>query len=231
MTVAIAAHLIIAIALIVLAIQRASIVMPVSLTLPARPPLVFAVVDLAAAAALIVLVSAIARSAAAVLASRGAPVARLRAIRYLEWSQLAGITLFLVAQLNGITEVGTLVLCYAVGAACIGVLWVQGRGSAEHRAAAWPFSLGAALAIVPWGVIALYQVGALVASSPPAPLVRVMTIVILLVSAAAWWAERRWHLSALTDARADALHTLLSAANGLALLVVTVGLARPSALF
>jgi hypothetical protein len=35
----------------------------------------------------------------------------------------------------------------------------------------------------------------------------------------------------MTAARTDALHTAVTIANGLALLVLVVGLARPSALF
>ena len=236
-TAAIAVHLVIAIALMVVAANRASITLPVALSLPSGGPGgpggpgVFAVVDLAAAAAVVVLVSVVGRVAARVLESRGAGLSSVRAVRYLELSQVAGITLFVVALLNGISEAGALVVIYAVGSASVGVFWVQGRGPAEMRAAAWPYSLAAALAIVPWGVVALYQVIGIVAGAPAAPIVRVLTIVILLLAAAMWFVERRWQLSILTDARTDALHTVVTAANGLALLVLTVGLARPSALF
>lgn len=230
-TAAVAVHLVIAIALFVVALNRASIVLPVSLTVPAGGPGAFATVDLAAASAVVLLVSVVARLLSLVLESRGVSVERLRDLRMLELSQIAGITVFIVALLNGITEAGTLIVLYAVAAASVGVLWVQGRAEADLRAAAWPYSLAAALAIVPWGVVALYQVVGIVISAPPAPIVRVLTIVILLLAAAMWLVERRWQLSVQSDARTDALHTVLTIANGLALLGLVVGLARPSALF
>ena len=227
----VAIHLVIAIALIVVSINRASIVLPVSLSLSTGGPGVFATVDLAGAAAVIVIVSVVARLASMALGARGASLDYRRGVRYLELSQVAGITLVAVALVNGITEAGTLVVSYAAAAACVGVLWVQARGSAEHRSAPWPYSAGAALAIVPWGVVALYQVVALSLAVPPAPIVRVLTVVILVLAVAMWFVERRWQLGTLTDERTDALHSVLTAANGLALLVLVVGLARPSALF
>lgn len=220
------AHLVVAIALLTLALSGASIVLPVALSLPAGGPGAFASVDLAAAAVVVLLISALARAVAAV---EGDEVRR-RGVRHLEHSQVAGISLFLIAQLNGMAEAGALILCYAVGAASVGVLWVQGRGPVEHRGAAWPYSLGAAIAIVPWGVVALYQIVGLAASMPPAPLVRVLTLIVLVLAAAMWLVERRWQLGTLTDARAELIRTALMLANGLALLVLAVGLARPSAL-
>lgn len=220
------AHLIVAIALLTLVVGGASIVLPVALTLSTGGPGVFAGVDLAAAAAVVLLASVAARVVVAVDGSE----ARRRAVRHLEHSQVAGITLFLIAQLNGIVEAGALILCYAVAAASVGVLWAQGRGPVEHRGARWPYSLGAAIAIVPWGVVALYQVVGLFAASPPSPLVRVLTIVVLVLAAAMWLVERRWQLGVLTDTRAELLRTALTLANGICLLVLAVGLARPSAL-
>ena len=98
----VAAPLVIAIALGVVAVNQASIVLPVSLSLPIGSPGVFASVDLAAASSLVLLVSVVGRAAALLLQSRGASPSRLRAVRALELSQVAGITVFLVAQLNGI---------------------------------------------------------------------------------------------------------------------------------
>lgn len=221
------AHLVVAIALLTLALGGASIVLPVTLSLPAGGPGAFASVDLAAAAAVVLLVSVLGRAVAAVAGDE----VRRRAVRHLEHSQVAGISVFLIAQLNGLAEAGALILCYAVGAASVGVLWAQGRGPVEHRGAAWPYSIGAAIAIVPWGVVALYQIVGLVASTPPAPIMRVLTIVVLALAAAMWLVERRWQLGRLTDARAELMRTALTLANGLALLVLAVGLARPSALF
>lgn len=230
-TAAVAVHLVIAIALFVVALNRASIVVTVTLTHPAGGPGAFAAVDLAAASGVVLLISVAARAVSLVLEARRDSIQGHRLVRMLELSQIAGITMFLIARLNGITEAGTLILLYAVAAASVGLLWVQGRGSADHRAAAWAYSLAAALAIVPWGVVALYQVVGIVISAPPAPIVRVLTIVILLLAAAMWLVERRWQLGVQSDARTDALHTVLTIANGVALLVLVVGLARPSALF
>ena len=227
---AVAGHLVVAVALIVVSISQASIVLPVAITLPASGGGVFAGVDLAAAAAVVLLVSATTRAVTGVLSAREGSPRRTRTARLIELSQVAGITVFLVAQLNGVSEAGTLVLCYAVAASSVGMLWVQGRGPVEHRGSAWPYSLAAALAIVPWGVVGLYQVVAIVAATPPSPLVRALTVVILLLAAAVWLVERRWQVGALTDGRADALHTILTLANGVALLAIVVGLARPSAL-
>ncbi|MBX9718745.1 MAG: hypothetical protein K2X36_07880 [Microbacteriaceae bacterium] len=219
-----AAHLVVAVALLTLSLGGTSIVLPVELSLPAGGPGAFAGVDLAAASAVVLLGSAAARAAVALRPAGG------RAARALELSQVAGITLFLIAQLNGIAEAGALVLCYAIAAVAIGVLWMQGRDPLEDRRSAWPYSLGAALAIVPWGVVALYQVVGITVGASPAPLVRVVTIVVLVLAAALWLVERRWQLGLLTDTHAELLRTALTLANGIALLVLAVGLARPSAL-
>lgn len=231
-----ALHGVVAVGLLVVALSGASIVLPVSLGLPTGGPGVFAGVDFAAAAAVVLFVTVVAHAAAVLLGRRvaGEPDAlgrRRRAVRYLELSQVAGITMFLVAQLNGIAEAGTLILCYAVAAASYGVLWVQGRGPIEHRGAAWPYSLGAGIAVVPWGIVALYQVVAIAVETPPSPIVRVLTVVVLVLAAATWLIERRWQIGTLSDKRAGALHSAATLANGLALLVLAVGLARPSALF
>lgn len=222
--IAAAAHLVVAIALLALSLGGASIVLPVALSLPAGAPGAFAGVDLAAAAAVVLLVSVAARAAVVVRPERRG------ALRALELSQTTGISVFLIAQLNGVAEAGALILCYAVAAAAIGVLWLQGRAPLEQRRSSWPYSLGAAIAIVPWGVVALYQVVGLVIGAPPAPIVRVLTIVVLVLAAALWLVERRWQLGLLADARAELLRTALTLATGIALLVLAVGLARPSAL-
>ncbi|MFN4000924.1 hypothetical protein [Microcella sp.] len=219
-----AAHLVVALAHVTVAIGGASIVLPVALSLSGAAPAAFAGVDLAAAAAVVLLCSVAARVAAAVSPERRT------GIRALELSQVSGISLFLVAQLNGVAEAGALILCYAIAAAAIGVLWVQGSAPIEQRRSAWPYSAGAAIAIVPWGVVALYQVVGLAVGVPPALIVRVLTIVLLVLAAALWWIERRWQLGLITDPRAELLRTAVTLGTGIALLVLAVGLARPSAL-
>lgn len=224
--VAAALHLVLAIALLAIAVSGASILLPVGLALRTDSPGQFAVVDLAAAAAVVVLVSVLCRASAASTTADS----RRSAWWYLEASQASGITMFLIAQLNGITETGTLVLCYAVAAGSVALLWVQSRRPTESRADPWPFSVAAAIAIVPWGVVALYQVTGLVVSSPPSPIVRVVTVVVLALFCALWWSEKRSQLGLDSAERLDVVRTALMLALGLVLLVLVAGLSRPSAL-
>ena len=226
-----AAHLVVAIALGALATAQASIRLPVSLSVPVGAPLgTFAHVDVAAAAAIVVLIGATAHAALALGAAADGDGVRSRLLQLVAFAQASGITLFLIAQLNGVTEAGALVLVYAFGGGAAGLLWLQARESGDRRRARWPFSFGAGLAVVPWGVVALYQVVALAAGAPPAPIVRVLTVVMLLIVALAWFTERRWQLGLTSAPRATLLHSALSLANGIALLVLAAALARPSAL-
>lgn len=224
-----AAHLVVAIALGALAVAQASILLPVALSVPLGTEIgVFAQVDFAAASAIVVLIGATAHLALALGAAGDGVRARLPQL--VAFAQASGITLFLVAQLNGVTEAGTLILVYAFGGGAAGLLWLQARETDDRLRARWPFSFGAGLAVVPWGIVALYQVVALVAGSPPAPVVRVLTVIVLLVVALAWWVERRWQLGLTSAQRAALLHSTLSVANGIALLVLAAALARPPAL-
>lgn len=229
-TVSAVAHLVVAIALGALAIAQASILLPVALSVPAGSQIgTFARVDLAAAAAIVVLIGAVVHAVLAFGSAREGAWARL--LQLVAFAQTSGITLFLVAQLNGVTEAGALILVYAFGGGAVGLLWLQARESDSRLSARWPFSFGGGLAVVPWGIVALYQVVALVAGSPPAPIVRVLTVLILLIAALAWWVERRWQLGLTPAHQAALLHSVLSLANGIALLVLAAGLARPSAFF
>ena len=226
-----AAHLVVAIALGALATAQASILLPVSLSVPVGAPLgTFAHVDFAAAAAIVVLIGATAHAALALRAAVDGDGVRSRLLQLVAFAQASGITVFLIAQLNGVTEAGALILVYAFGGGAAGLLWLQARESDDRLRARWPFSFGAGLAVVPWGIVALYQVVALVAGAPPAPIVRVLTVVILLIVALAWFTERHWQLGLTPARRAALLHSALSLANGIALLVLAAGLARPSAL-
>jgi hypothetical protein len=106
--------------------------------------------------------------------------------RWIEYSQVSSITVFLIAQLNGITELGTLVALYAITAVSTVFLALNERGGSRA-----PFVFGSALGIVPWGIIAFYQLGASIASRADfwgaVPLiVRVITIGELACAAAAW---------------------------------------------
>ena len=226
-----AGHLVVAIALATLAVAQASIVLPVALSVPPGATIgVFASVDLAAAASIVTLIGAALHAVLALGVAVGRSGLSSRSLQLVAFAQSSGITLFLVAQLNGVTEAGALILVYALGGGAAGLLWLQAREPDDRRRSRWPFSFGAGLAVVPWGIVALYQIVALAAGEPPAPIVRVLTVLILIVVASAWWTERRWQLGLASEHRATLLHAALSLANGIMLLVLAVGLARPSAL-
>lgn len=226
-----AAHIVVALALGTLAATGASILLPIELSAPAVNPIgVFGRVDFAAAAAVVMLVGAVSHAWSALDIARHPNGHRARLLQLISFAQSSGITVFLVAQLNGVSEAGTLVLIYAVAAGAPGVLWLQAREVGDRLRAAWPYSFGAGLAAVPWGVIALYQIVGVVAGSPPSPIVRVMTIVILVLAALAWWAERRRQLGLMAEITAVVAHAAVSVANGIALVVLAAGLARPSAI-
>ena len=135
-------------------------------------------VNLGVAAVTLLVFSALCRAIDAV---RPSPV-----IRWVEWSQVSGIVVFLVAQLNGVTDVAALVALYAITAGSSLFLVLHERAADST----WPFSFGAAVAIVPWGVIAFYQVGAIVARGDPPLLVRALTIALLLLASAYWYDAR-----------------------------------------
>ncbi|MCA0217980.1 MAG: hypothetical protein LCH43_11585 [Actinobacteria bacterium] len=135
-------------------------------------------VNLGVAAVTLLVFSALCRAIDAV---RPSPV-----IRWIEWSQVSGIVVFLVAQINGVTDVAALVALYAITAGSSLFLVLHERAVEST----WPFSFGAAVAIVPWGVIAFYQVGAIVVGGDPPLLVRVLTIALLLLASAYWYDAR-----------------------------------------
>ena len=124
---------------------------------------------------------------------RGLATAR-NPLRWIEYSQVSAITVFLIAQLNSVTEVGTLVALYAItaGAALFLVLQEREPGDGSLR----PFVFGAMVGIVPWGIIAFYQIGAGVLGAEPELFVRTVTLSLLAVTALVWtnaWLGRRGH--------------------------------------
>ena len=170
--------------------------LPVRLSAPGVPPQPFAAVDLAAATAVVLLVSAVVRLAVGIpplRARHAAALARGRAgARWLGLSQQSGITIVLVLLLNGVSEAGVLVACYALAAGAVVLLWLQDRSSTPGRAGLGPFSAGAAIGIVPWGVVALYQVARLALGEPVSGLVSVATLALLALAATQWWSVW-WH--------------------------------------
>ncbi|MFD1721328.1 hypothetical protein [Amnibacterium endophyticum] len=93
----------------------------------------------------------------------------------------APIAVFLVAQLNGVRDLGALVLTYAATAAVVLVRSLPGRR---------PWSFAAMLGIVPWGVIAFHQVGATIAGGDVRLGVRVLTVLVLAASIAEFVRDR-----------------------------------------
>lgn len=204
--------------------------LPVSLSAPGVPPGPFASVDLAVATAVVLLVSGVVRLAVSIRPLRSrveADLARGRAgWRWLELSQTAGITVVLVALLNGAGEAGVLVALYALAAGAIVLLWLQDRQTAPGRAGLGPFSAGAAIGIVPWGVIALYQVTRLVAGEPVSDLVSGGTIALLLLAAAqwfsVWWHRERSRAAMPAAAAAERVFVLLTLAHSAVLALIAL---------
>lgn len=181
------AHIALAVALVIAAASGWTRALPVSAIVggSAVPSTTvpIAIVSLSAAVAVLSGWSAIAR-----LVPRAIDSPRARAV---EHSQVAGVTVFLVAQLNGITIVTSLVPLYAIAAGSTLFLLLSEQDRAAGGHGRRPFVYGAAVGIVPWGVIAFQQVASIIAGSPPDPLVRVVTIVLLLLAAGPWVASWR----------------------------------------
>lgn len=203
--------------------------LPVRLSAPGVPAEPFASVDLAAAAAVVVLVSAVARLLAGIPPLRDRvdeELARGRAgWRWLELSQTASITVVLVALLNGVSEAGVLVALYALAAGAVLLLWIQDRQTTPGPRGLAPFSAGAAIGIVPWGVVALYQVTRLVVGEPVSDVVSAGTIALLLLAASSWssaWWHRERRRSAHPAVDAERAATLIGLAHSAVLVAVVL---------
>ncbi|MFE7846630.1 hypothetical protein ACFUTX_15705 [Microbacterium sp. NPDC057407] len=145
--------------------------------------------------------------------------------RWIEYSQVGGVVTFLVAQLNGITAVTSLVPLYALGAAGGMLLWLHDRRTATGRAGLWAFGFGAAIAVVPWGVIAFAQVGGGLVEVGPGILIRIVTIAALLALATVWvgvWVLGRGERTPEIGTRVD---RMLALTIPLAPIVLAVGVA------
>lgn len=226
-----ALHLVTALALLAAA-ATLDTELPVRLSAPGVPPGPFAAVDLAAATAVVLLVSAVVRLAVSIRPLRDrfeAGLARGRAgWRWLELSQTSGITIVLVLLLNGASEAGVLVSGYALAAGAVVLLWIQDRQTAPGRRGLAPFSAGAAIGIVPWGVVALYQVTRLVVGEPVGDVVGAGTIALLLLAAAQWFAvwwfrERRSDVQPVAAAERGFVVLTIAHSAVLVALVVLLG--------
>lgn len=119
-------------------------------------------------------------------------------------SQSLGITIVIVAALNGVDEAATIVALYALAAGSGMLGWLSDRTPRHDgsRAHLWPYAFLTVLAIVPWGVVALVQVTGLVMGAPASPSVRVATLAILAATAA--WAIAEWAIARPAGAARDA---------------------------
>ena len=138
------------------------------------------------------------------------------ATRWIEFAFSSSITIFLVAQLNGITDIGALVLSYAITSGMTLFSVLQERSDPPGTKQMLPLWFGAAVGIVPWGVVAFHQVGALIEGNPPTVIVRVITLMMLSFSfsfAIAHWREQRQVATRQSLASGERTHILLSLAS------------------
>jgi hypothetical protein len=136
--------------------------------------------------------------------------------RWIEFAFSSSIVIFLVAQLNGISDIGTLVLSYAITSGMTLFTVLQERSPRAASARMLPLWFGAAIGIVPWGVIAFHQVAALLSGQPPSALVRVITLTMLAFSFAFFvshWREQRQANTTQTLPDGERTHILLSLAS------------------
>jgi len=202
---------------------------PVQLSHYANPTQPFAAVDLAAAAAVVALISATTRLFVLLPAVRTVYELGLRegrhGIRWIEYSQTAGITAFLVAMFNGVAEAGALILVYAIAAGSVMLLWLQDRSTVPGARGLLPFSIGAAIAIVPWGVIALYHVVGLFAGPHPSLLGQFGTLALLVIAAAHWvsvWLDHQQLSAWASPLMAERVHIGLALATSAVFLALVL---------
>lgn len=225
-----AAALQVALAVAIMTVREpATLMAPVRLSIGPVPSPPFAFVDVAAAAAVVSLIAAAARLVALVPAVRPRYERGLRdgrhGIRWLEYSQTAGITLFLVAQVNGIAEAGALILVYAIGAGSVLLLVLHDRSPLSGARGLLAFSAGAAVAIVPWGVVALYQVVGLIVGPSPGLLAQAGTLVFLIIAIAHWasvWLAHQRRGPWANPLTAERAHIGLTIATSAAFLAIVV---------
>jgi len=139
-------------------------------------------------------------------------------------SQSLGITIVIVALMNGATDAATIVPLYALAAGSAMVGWLSDRaprhdGSRGHL---WAYAFMTVFAIVPWGVVALVQISGLVIGAPASVGVRVTTLVILAATAA--WAAAEWAIARPAGpAREPSRAAVLRVASSVALASIPVG--------
>ena len=193
-------------------------------------------VDLVLAVVVMLIFVSLLRFAASRPAARGSWLAAVEGdrhgLRWIELSQVGGISLFLIAQLNGVSEMPALVLLYAMAAAGPLLLVLHDRRIERGRRGMLAYSFGTAIASVPWGIVAFAQIGGGLAGASPSVGVRVLTIVMLILIAVVWAAAgvaaRRPGTAADAPARAEVVQLLLLAVVPLALAVLCLALIVPA---
>jgi hypothetical protein len=204
---------------VILAVTPARMLLPVALGVPgARAPIVLSSVDVGAGVIVLCLLVALSRLIVLLPAlspdySAGVDDNRHTA-RWIEFAFSSSITVFLVAGLNGIRDVGALVLCYAITSGATLFFVVQERSPATARML--PLWFAAAIGIVPWGVIAFHEVAGLMIGYPPSALARVITLTMLTFAFAFFlshWREQRRRDSAVSARAGERTHILISLAS------------------
>jgi hypothetical protein len=126
--------------------------------------------------------------------------------RWLIFSLTSSITVFLVAQLNDITAIGSLVLIYASTSTMTLFSVLQERVTVTSGPRMLPLAFGAAIGIVPWGIIAFQTITAGIVGTGPDLAVRLVTVVMLAaacVTAYAHWTEQRRAAGGVIDSRGE----------------------------
>jgi hypothetical protein len=172
----------------------------VTVTLDGQPTRTLSHVDLGVAMVVVLALSAVAWA----LPSR----ARTRSSRWsgaLDPLLTTPIALFVIAQLNGVRDVGALVGVYALASAGVLFAVVQRRDDHVDEGSRVPLGLGSAVGIVPWGIVAFHQVGAGFVGHPLPGIVVVVTLVALVAAVAEFVATWRRQLVAASVLRAAGL--------------------------
>jgi len=186
-------HLAQAVGVVAIVLQTQGLLLPVTVTYPTGTPgaglpaesSLLSVVNVGLGAAVVLLLPAVHHLLVAtpVLAARyrGAIERRRNPIRWVELGLSSSIMLFLLAQLNGITDLGTLVLIYTAQSALVIFLWTQER-LGTPAGTLQPFVFASIVGIVPWGVIALHVLAPGATSGfDQASWIRLLTVTLLVL--------------------------------------------------
>lgn len=142
------------------------------------------------------LVASVAMAAAALAARRGPRASALASTaHWIGVSQALGITVVIIALINGAGAASTIVPLYALAAGSALLGWLSDRAPRHDgtRAHLWPYAALTVFAIVPWGVVALVQITGLLLDAAASDAVRTVTLVVLV--ATVLWAVVEWAIT------------------------------------